>query len=208
MMRAPFRAAYTLLEPVAPPSTLRGKPATRRTLLSRRDGLTAETRARASVQIAANAARLIAEYAITGTVALYAAKGSEVDTAPLDALLRARAIAIAYPRVGDGRTLSFHLASPVELASGRFGLREPRADSPAIALDAIGAFIIPGVAFDRAGGRIGWGRGHYDATLAAAPHAVRIGLAFDCQVLDQVERDPHDALLHAIVTDVATYRVA
>jgi 5-formyltetrahydrofolate cyclo-ligase len=63
------------------------------------------------------------------------------------------------------------------------------------------------VAFDRGGGRVGWGRGHYDATLAAAaPGALRIGLGFECQLVERVPHDPHDALLHYVVTEAAVYR--
>ena len=68
--------------------------------------------------------------------------------------------------------------------------------------------LLPGLAFDRAGGRIGWGRGHYDATFAAAPSALRIGLAFERQVVEQVAREAHDEALHIIITEVATHVVA
>ena len=75
-----------------------------------------------------------------------------------------------------------------------------------IALSDIAAFAIPGLAFDRAGGRVGWGRGYYDATLAAAPQALRIGLAFECQIVESVPHDPHDVRLHYVVTEAAVYR--
>ena len=78
----------------------------------------------------------------------------------------------------------------------------------AVAVEEVAAFVVPGLAFDRAGGRVGWGRGHYDATLAAAsPGALRIGLAYECQLVEQVAREPHDAALHIIITEVATYTV-
>ena len=73
----------------------------------------------------------------------------------------------------------------------------------------IAAFVVPGLAFDRAGGRLGWGRGHYDATLAAAsPAALRIGLAYERQLVPQVTREAHDMALHIIITEVATHVVA
>ncbi|HEX5061643.1 MAG TPA: 5-formyltetrahydrofolate cyclo-ligase, partial [Kofleriaceae bacterium] len=74
-------------------------------------------------------------------------------------------------------------------------------------LSEIAAVFVPGLAFDRAGGRIGWGRGYYDVTLAAAsPAALRIGLAFECQIIEHVPREPHDAALHYVVTEAAIYR--
>jgi 5-formyltetrahydrofolate cyclo-ligase len=115
-----------------------------------------------------------------------------------------------YPRIVDGtRALEFHEVAPEQLVPSRFGLREPRADwRNVVGTVEVGAFVIPGLAFDRAGGRIGWGFGHYDATLAAAaPTALRIGLAFECQLLDDVvAREPHDVALHYVVTERAAYQ--
>lgn len=190
---------------------LRGKPAARRTLLARRDALGERERAEMSARICDAAAALLeSRVARGGIVALYAAKGSEVDTAKLDAALRGWQMRVVYPRVVDrSRELAFAHAAPHELVAARFGLREPPADAPHVDVASIAAFVIPGVAFDRAGGRIGWGRGHYDATLARADaHAVRIGLAYECQLVDHVPREAHDALVHVIVTEAATYSVA
>lgn len=165
-------------------------------------------RADASARIAARTAELLDGLVAPGdAIGLYAAKGSEVDLTALDAHARARGLRVAYPRVvGDERRLAFHLAALDELVPSRLGLREPRADALDLALGAIAAFVVPGAAFDRAGGRIGWGRGHYDATLAAAPAALRIGVGYDCQLIDEVPHDPHDALLHYLVTESTVYR--
>jgi 5-formyltetrahydrofolate cyclo-ligase len=75
-------------------------------------------------------------------------------------------------------------------------------------LGQIAAFVVPGLAFDRDGGRIGWGRGHYDATFAAAsPDAPRIGLGFECQLVEAVAHEPHDVALNIIITEVTTRMV-
>ena len=173
--------------------------------------MTAAERAAASAVIcdAANAV-LAARLSPGAVVAVYAAKGSEVDTGRIDAAARARGLVVAYPRVnGRARLLAFHAVAPEALAPSGFGLREPSADAPAVAVDAIAAFMVPGLAFDPTGGRLGWGRGHYDATLAAAsPGALRIGLAYERQVVEEVAREPHDAALHFIITEVATHMVA
>ena len=199
-----------MLLPVPPPTRQgpRGKPVTRRTVLSRRDAMTANERAAASELIAERASQLIAGSLQSGAaIALYAPKGSEVDTALVDASARARGLRVAYPRVVDGdRRLELREATPEALVPSRFGLREP-VGGEVVAIAEIAAFVVPGLAFDRAGWRIGWGRGHYDATLAAAtPSALRIGLAFECQLIDEVPHDPHDARLHYVVTEAATYR--
>lgn len=171
--------------------------------------MTAAERATWQARIADEACRMIAgEVEAGAVVALYAAKGSEVDTAELDRRLRAAGLRVAYPRVDDAeRVLAFHEAALDELVAGRFGLREPAADAPRVAVEEIAAFVVPGLAFDVAGGRIGWGRGHYDATFAAAhPRALRIGLAFECQIIDEVPREPHDESVHTVITEAAVRR--
>ena len=153
------------------------KPITRRTVLLRRDRMPDAERVSASNVIGDQVMQLLARVPVGDVLALYAAKGTEVE---ID-----------------------------QLVEGKFAIREPRADAPSVELATIAAFIIPGLAFDRAGGRIGWGRGYYDATLAAAnPQALRIGLAFECQLVESVARDPHDVPLHYVVTEAAVYRGA
>jgi 5-formyltetrahydrofolate cyclo-ligase len=73
---------------------------------------------------------------------------------------------------------------------------------PAVAIDQISAFVVPGLGFDRSGGRVGWGRGHYDATFSRSrAGALRIGVAFDCQIVDRITRESHDALVHVLVSE-------
>ncbi len=196
---------------MSPSTGLRSKRITRQALLAQRDALSEAERAARSTRIADAADALLARDAAPsgGVVALYAAKGSEVDTTAIDAAARARGLTVAYPRVvGDATALAFHAARLDELVPARFGLREPPPGAPEIELARIAVFFVPGLAFDRGGGRIGYGRGHYDATLAAAPGARRVGLAYELQLVDAVPREPHDALLHVILTEVATYTVA
>jgi 5-formyltetrahydrofolate cyclo-ligase len=179
-------------------------------LLTLRDAMAVEDRAAASATICDAANGLMsARLAPGAVVALYSAKGSEVDTTRIDAMARSRGLVVAYPRVvSDTRKLRFHAVALDELAPSRFGLREPSADAPGVEVEDIAAFVVPGLAFDRSGWRVGWGRGHYDATLAAAaPDALRAGLAFECQLIEQVPREPHDAALQFIITEVATYTV-
>ena len=191
--------------------TGRAKPDTRRLLLSRRDGLTERDRTDKSAAICERAAEVIATRCARGNViALYAHKGSEVETAALDERLRAGGFRIAYPRVVDeSRVLAFFEVAIDALGKSRWGLREPSADAARVAIETIAAFVVPGLAFDRAGGRVGWGKGHYDATLSAArADAECIGLAFECQVVENVPRESHDVALDAIITEVATHVVA
>ncbi|MEZ4368760.1 MAG: 5-formyltetrahydrofolate cyclo-ligase [Kofleriaceae bacterium] len=135
-------------------------------------------------------------------VALYAARPDEVDTAPLDRAACARGLAVAYPRVVPGSlVLGFHLATPAELVPGAFGLHEPRADAPAVAVGALALVCLPGLGFDATGARLGSGRGYYDATLADAAGPVRVGLAFSCQLVARVPSAAHDVPVHHILTE-------
>jgi len=186
-------------------STSSGKRVTRKAALLLRDALSPEVRADASAKIASRATELLADRHV---VALYAPKGSEVDTLAIDENLRARGARVLYPRMLDNeRMLEFHEVAPDRLVPSRFGIREPRADwRNQVGLVEIDAFVVPGLAFDRHGGRIGFGRGHYDATLAAAARsALCIGLAFEAQLVPDAHGESHDVTLHVIVTEATSY---
>jgi 5-formyltetrahydrofolate cyclo-ligase len=77
-----------------------------------------------------------------------------------------------------------------------------------VAVDQIDLIIVPGVAFDRDGSRLGHGLGYYDKLLARArPETLRVALAFDCQIFPTLPTAPHDVPMHVIVTERAIYRV-
>ncbi len=133
---------------------------------------------------------------VQGRVAGYAAMHDEIDPAGLGYDI--------WPRVGaNGEPLSFHHATPDELVrSPGWGIREPRADAPRGVPETI---LVPLVAADAAGNRLGFGKGHYDRTLPLH-EALRIGVAFDCQVIDHVPAELWDAPLDWLVTPLATIR--
>lgn len=173
----------------------------RRTARAARRALSSEDRALASQMIAKRALEL-PELATARAVLVYGASAEEVDPAPLERALRACGVAIAYPRVAGPRTLELHwVDDPSALVSGAFGLREPAADAPAASLAELDAIIVPGVAFDTACNRIGYGGGFYDTFLADVPHTLpTIGLAFEEQVLPEVPCEEYDRALDVVVT--------
>lgn len=137
-------------------------------------------------------------------VAAYAALPSEVDLRPLVRDLLRRGARVAFPRVAKDRDLHFaHVASLDELRPGAFGVDEPHGD--AIDLASLDAVLVPGVAFDRRGARIGFGGGYYDRALAAIraanPDAIFIGVAFCTQLVEEVPIEPWDILMDQIVTE-------
>ncbi len=141
-------------------------------------------------------------------VAAYAAIRSEVDSAPFAARARGRGLRVAYPRITADHELAFALADRADLAPGPMGIPEPEASAPPLDLAAIDVFVIPAIAFDPTGARLGWGGGYYDRTLARAPHARRVGVAFASQLVASVPTDGHDQRVHLIVTEVALHRCA
>ena len=103
--------------------------------------MSVEERAAASVAICDAANALLAERVEAGAVvALYAAKGSEVDTSRIDAAARRAGLVVVYPRViEEARTLAFHAVTVDQLAPTRFGLREPSADAEVVAVAEVAA---------------------------------------------------------------------
>lgn len=171
-----------------------------RTLLeARRRALTpAEVASKGAAAQAALAA--LPAFAAARTIALYAGQGFEVPTDRLWAGKR-----VCLPRVVPGqRTLSFHLVTdPSRLvARGKLKLLEPADDAEPVALPEIDLWVVPGTGFTPRGERIGRGAGYYDATLSAArASAPKIGLTWDCQVVDALPTEPHDVTMDAIVTE-------
>jgi 5-formyltetrahydrofolate cyclo-ligase len=105
------------------------------------------------------------------------------------------------------RIVAYRVIEPAEqLVLGRMGLIEPDpARAELVAAEAIDLVAVPGLVFDRAGNRIGWGRGYYDAFLASlGRRARRVGLAYDFQVVDSIEHDGHDVPMDFIVTEHTT----
>lgn len=157
---------------------------------------------------AAAAERLtsVPAFANAHAVALYSALAFELDPTPaFDALLR-RGVRVAYPRVVRGRRdLEFAwIADLAALVPGAFGIREPARDAPPASPAEIEVFVVPGLAFDLAGHRVGWGQGHYDATRALRPGPWWIGYGYDFQLVPSVPARPHDQPMDAVVTDVRT----
>ena len=86
-------------------------------------------------------------------------------------------------------------------SGGPFGILEPKSKSK-LSPSKLDLVIVPGVAFDLHGGRIGFGRGYYDRFLKKAPNAKKIGLAYDFQVVDHFPKEPHDILVDEIITEI------
>ncbi len=151
-------------------------------------------------------ARLLAHEAIASAkaVALFwpIEARHEVDLRPLDATLRARGVALAYPAIDpESGDMTFRLVSdPAAMDEAGYGFSEPAAGSKeATALDVI---VVPAIGADPTGHRIGYGAGYYDRTIPKfSPPATTIIVAYDWQLLAEVPHTTHDVRCHWVVTD-------
>ncbi|MBK9117848.1 MAG: 5-formyltetrahydrofolate cyclo-ligase [Betaproteobacteria bacterium] len=192
-------------EPLSGPALHEAKRAVRERILAARDALPAADRDEGSRAIAARIAAL-PPYARARCVLLTVSFRSEWDTrALIDAALAAGKV-VALPRVnGATRMLDLHAVADVarETTPGYRGIPEPRPEQPRVDLAAVDFVLVPGVAFDPTGRRLGYGGGYYDRLLALlAPEAARIAGAFELQLVPQVPAAPHDLFVDAIVTPV------
>jgi len=176
----------------------------RRQVLARRDALPAEIRAAASAAIAT---RILAlpEFASAQAVLLTLPFRSEWDTLPLVRAALARGKTVAIPRVdAQARMLELHAISDPhrDVVASRQGIPEPLPDCPTVARDAIDFVLVPGVAFDLAGRRLGYGGGYYDRLLPLLrPRVARVAGTLELQIVDLVPAAPHDLLVGTIVTE-------
>jgi 5-formyltetrahydrofolate cyclo-ligase len=132
------------------------------------------------------------------TITTFSPLPGEVDLTPLAAAHPDRRW--VYPRV-LGEHLTFHAIShpQSQLVPGAFGILEPPAHMPTVGIGEIDAFFCPGLAFDRHGGRLGRGKGFYDRILASArPDALKIGVCFPCQIVDNTHSQSHDIHMDAV----------
>jgi len=127
----------------------------------------------------------------------------EVDLRPFDASLRARGVRVAYPGIdAETRAMTFRFSPAEELEERGFGFCEPAPAAPEAAPGDLDVVVVPAIAIDPVGHRIGYGAGYYDRTLQRfAPPAVTIGVAYDFQLVAEVPFTEHDVALAYVVTD-------
>jgi 5-formyltetrahydrofolate cyclo-ligase len=201
--RIPERAASAKL--LGAKQELRGR------ILRDRDAKPAEARTAASASIAATLS-MRKDFASSTTVLLTLPFGSEWDTRALVAAALARSKTVALPRVNLAtRMLDLCAIARLEddAAPGYRGIPEPAAHCRLLDLASVDWVLVPGVAFDADGGRIGYGGGFYDRLLPLLrADAYRIAGAFEMQIVDRVPAASHDVTVAAIITEARTISIA
>ncbi|MBM4142017.1 MAG: 5-formyltetrahydrofolate cyclo-ligase [Lentisphaerae bacterium] len=150
------------------------------------------------------------EFEAAGLVCCYLALRGETDTALIIAACRERGIGLCVPaRRPEGTYGLARLRPDTRLTRGPLGVAEPE-DREWVALEEVALAVVPGVAFDLRGGRVGRGGGHIDRLLAAdtGGKLFAVGLAFECQVFERVPVAEHDRRMQAVVTESRTIRSA
>jgi 5-formyltetrahydrofolate cyclo-ligase len=180
------------------------KAALRRDAAARRDALPADMRKAAAEAIAARPLPLsVTPHVI---VAGFMPLKSEINPLPLMQKLRDAGARLALPAIaGRGRPLIMRAWEfGAALDRGQWGIREPKPDAPEVDPDIL---LVPLLAFDRAGYRIGYGAGYYDMTLnrlRGFKEVTAIGIAFAAQEVPKVPATPRDAPLDLVLTDRET----
>jgi 5-formyltetrahydrofolate cyclo-ligase len=192
------------------PSLVEEKRALRRAMSDRRAALTAEERADRSRQAARRLADL-PELAGARTVAGFLAIRAEIDPTEALAEVGRRGATVVYPRVTAGEPrLRFHwVAGPDDLRPGAYGILEPQEACPEVAPRDLDVILLPGLAFDGAGRRLGYGGGYYDELgrlVRQEGQALLLGVGYDFQVVDRCPADEDDVTIDGVVTDVRVMR--
>ena len=152
------------------------------------------------------------EYVQAKTVMYYIDVRSEVRTrqALPGALTEGKKIIVPWCNE-QGELELFHLESMEELAIGMYKILEPKQElrglpAKQVKAEELDIVMVPGVAFDRTGGRMGHGKGYYDKLLQhARPDAPLVALAFECQLFPVIPTASHDIFMDRIVTERAIY---
>lgn len=191
----------------------------RRAVIARRDTLDLDVRAAKSAVICARLVELLerSDSATPRTVAVYAAMGSEADPAAFAAATAARGWRVAYPcmlsaidAAACGQRMCMRAVAASDAAAAPFITHPTRTfaaadiDSdrfPIVSAEALDMIVVPLVAFDQTGARLGYGGGCYDRYLSTLSATCQIiGIAFDEQRIDHVPTDAHDLPLPNIIS--------
>jgi 5-formyltetrahydrofolate cyclo-ligase len=175
------------------------KRALRRAAIERRDLLSAGERSAKSERIVDRALGL-PEVGAARTVMAFWSFGSEVQTAALIQRLHEAGKRVVLPRIVEGEIAAVTYAPGDPVAATSFGAMEP-VGAELVPAEDVDVVIVPGVAFDRRGGRVGYGGGFYDRLLSRAPSAPAVAVAFDVQLVDGVPQGRNDSRVDVIVTE-------
>ena len=163
--------------------------------------LPAEERATASAQVCARLAQG-KFFTDAKSILLFAPLPDELDIWPLvgDALTANKTVALPRFDSATGRYVACRITNLAsDIVTGKFGIREPAARCAVLPLNRLDLILVPGVAFDLHGRRLGRGKGYYDQLLTDV-RGLTCGVGFDEQIVAEIPVEPHDIHLNCILT--------
>jgi 5-formyltetrahydrofolate cyclo-ligase len=147
------------------------------------------------------------EFVRAKVVALYAAIQNEVETAQVLQVALAWDKVVLFPVVCSNGLEFRRLNDPAALRKGAFAIPEPDATCPPHSAEEADLIVLPGVAFDLCGRRIGYGKGYYDRALHRLEGDGRlVGFCYDFQLVDEIAEEPHDVKMDMIITESRVVR--
>ncbi len=191
-------------------SLIEEKRALRRVMRAARERVTAADRARMGLA-AGETLMALPELVGAKIISAYVPTRGELDVSFVVAERAMAGTTVVYPRVEVGRRgLRFHAVVPeTPMTIGAFGILEPSADAPEIPAEEIDLIMVPGLAFDATGRRLGYGGGYYDelaARLRVSGRGFLVGIGYDFQLVDRCPSGEQDVALDGIVTDARVVR--
>ncbi len=137
-------------------------------------------------------------------ICIFVSKPDEPETHRLIKELLLTDKIVCVPRVVGQNLNLYRIRLFNQLEIGSFGVLEPENDLPVVEPTDVEVFLVPGKKFDRRGNRKGRGKGYYDRLLAYVP-GVKIGVAFEKNIVDSIDPQPHDIPMDYVVTETHVY---
>ena len=185
---------------------MKSKEEIRKEVIKRRKEISTENRFQYSDRIA-KSLFMQKEWINSKIIMAYADFNAEVatDHIILEALLCNKKVYM--PKVSGDQMEFYHIYSLDELYPGNWGIREPidLADEKFSSYEENVLMIVPGTAFDKSGNRIGYGKGYYDRFLDKNLSVYTIGIAFSCQVYDEIPYNEKDKKVNCLITENEVY---
>jgi len=142
------------------------------------------------------------EYSIANVLVLYSPIHNEVETQQVFENSLTSGKKVLLPAVYEGKLLFRELKGIADLYKGKFGILEPSAANAVFDPGLADLIVLPGIAFDLKGHRVGYGKGYYDKTLHHLEGQGKLaGICYDFQLVDEIAGEPHDVRVDMIITE-------
>ncbi len=179
-------------------------------ILRARDALSSQDIRRCS-EAAGSRLFTLPEFGSAGTVMFFVSFGSEIETRPMieQALKLGKRVVVPRAQPARRALTPCELRHPAEeLIPGHYGILEPKPGCAVVPTEEIELVVVPGVAWGEDGYRVGYGGGYYDRFLRRCKQALRVGLAFEMQVVPEVPHGRSDLPVDLLVTEAVVRRFA